>query len=96
MSSRTTLNRLANQSVCLRSSGSDDPASALFVGQCVHRVVAAAELEGPHALEVLGLQEDLAAEKPVEGAGSEDGGAVGDPLDARGGGFDVLELEHGS
>jgi hypothetical protein len=67
-----------------------DPAGPLRFAQARDRVVGAAELERPHALEVLALEEQPAAQPLVERARAYDGRAVRHALEARRRGFDVL------
>ena len=72
----------------------DDAIRTLRIGQRIHRVVATAELERAHALQVLGLAEHLRAELRVERARRQHRRAVRGALQACGGGFDVGELQH--
>ncbi len=57
-------------------------AAQLFRAQPGNRVVGAAELERPHPLEVLALDEDFGADKLVQRAGGDHRGAVRDAVQA--------------
>ncbi len=72
--------------------GGEGQHAALALGgvQLHQGVVGAAELEGPHALEVLALEEELGAQGLVGGARAQHGGAVGDARQAPGRGGDVV------
>jgi hypothetical protein len=67
----------------------DDAAPLLGRVQASERVVGAAELKGPGALEVLAFEENTAAGLLIDRAGSDDWSAMGDAVEQLGRGFDV-------
>ncbi len=69
----------------------DDAAGPLRVRELRQGIVAAAEFEGAHALQILRLEEQGRAGLGVGGDGGEDGCFMSDPGDALGGRGDVVE-----